>query len=57
MTLPNHALFQVQIQRSVEIFKPPVEESETDADADPAERDELLDHNTAVEQSDWLWTS
>ncbi|XP_026209946.1 transmembrane protein 54a [Anabas testudineus] len=45
---------RVQIQRSVEIFKPPVEESETDADADPAERDELLDHNTAVEQSDWL---
>lgn len=56
MTLKNHALFQVRIQRTVETLQP-AQNQETDAEAEPAEQDELLDHNTAEEQSDWLWTS
>lgn len=57
MTLQYHVLFQVRIQRSVETPKPPAQDPESDAEAEPAEQDELLDHNTAQEQSDWLWTS
>lgn len=46
---------RVRIQRAVEIpASPPARDPESDAPAEPAERDELLDSVTAVEQSDWL---
>ncbi|XP_026163848.1 transmembrane protein 54a [Mastacembelus armatus] len=49
---PNTAK-RVRIQRSVETQKP-VQHLETDAEAEPAEQDELLDCNTVEEQSHWL---
>lgn len=35
----------------------PVEDPESDAAAEPAEQEDLLNHVAAVEQSEWLWTS
>ncbi|KAM9341087.1 transmembrane protein 54a [Symphorus nematophorus] len=46
---------RVRIQREVEIPpSPPAQDTESDAPAEPAEQDELLDSVTAVEQSEWL---
>ncbi|XP_044023883.1 transmembrane protein 54a [Siniperca chuatsi] len=46
---------RVRIQEAVEISSlPPAQDPETDATAEPAEQDELLDRDTAVEQSEWL---
>ncbi|XP_053191999.1 transmembrane protein 54a [Scomber japonicus] len=47
---------RVRIQRAVQIETPPPrQDQETDIEAEPAERDELLDGDTPVEQqSDWL---
>ncbi|XP_040916751.1 transmembrane protein 54a [Toxotes jaculatrix] len=44
---------KVRIQRSIET-PTPAQDREMDVEAEPAERDELLDCDTAVEQSDWL---
>lgn len=44
---------RVRIQRRVEI-SPPARDSEMADEAEPAEQEDLLDGNTAVEQSDWL---
>uniref|UniRef100_A0A3Q3VVN7 Uncharacterized protein n=1 Tax=Mola mola TaxID=94237 RepID=A0A3Q3VVN7_MOLML len=46
---------RVRIQKVVEIPpSPPVEDPESDAAAEPAEQDELLESVTRVEHSDWL---
>lgn len=56
--IPIHVMFQVRIQKVVEPpSSPPAEDLESDAAAEPAEQDELLDCVTSVEQNDWLWTS
>ncbi|XP_022606320.1 keratinocyte-associated protein 3-like [Seriola dumerili] len=44
---------RVRIQRRIET-PTPARDPEISAEAEPAERDELLDGNTAVEQSEWL---
>lgn len=52
-------LFQVRIQRAVatppssSLSSPPVD-VESDAAAEPAEQDDLLDRGAAAERSDWL---
>lgn len=50
----NHVVFQVRIQRAVQIPpSPPAQQPESEGEA--AERDELLDGEPAAEQqSDWL---
>uniref|UniRef100_UPI0037E83AA0 transmembrane protein 54a n=1 Tax=Semicossyphus pulcher TaxID=241346 RepID=UPI0037E83AA0 len=46
---------RVRIQRAVQTpSSPPARDPPTDVEAEPAERDELLESNTAVEQSEWL---
>lgn len=45
--------FQVRIEKTVATLRPPVE-VESDAAAEPAEQDDLLDRGAAGEPSDWL---
>ncbi|XP_018553361.1 transmembrane protein 54a [Lates calcarifer] len=46
---------RVRIQRGIETPMPaPDPEMDPEAEAEPAEQDELLDGDTAVEQSEWL---
>lgn len=53
--IPIHVTLQVRIQRPVETPSlPPARDPEADAPSEPAEQDELLDGDTAVEQSEWL---
>ena len=48
-------MFQVRIQaRTGTPTSRPERDPETGAEEEPVEQDELLDRNTAVEQSDWL---
>lgn len=49
---PNQAK-RVRIQRRVET-SPPARDPEITDEAEPAEQEDLLDGNAAVEQSDWL---
>lgn len=46
---------QVRIRKPVEVPpSPPAEGADSDAAAEPAEQEELLDSGAVVEQSDWL---
>lgn len=46
---------QVRIHKEVEVPpRPPAEDTDSDAAAEPAEQEELLDSGAAAEQGDWL---
>lgn len=58
LMLPSQLLIpqlQVRIHKAVEVpARPPAEDVDSEAAAEPAEQEELLDSGAAAEQSDWL---